>query len=73
MLEFNPGFRPEASELLKNKVFDRIRNAELEREAPFKISLEVDENGIFDYENCQSLKYNLKDLKEILKQEIKII
>lgn len=30
MLEFNPVFRPTANELLKDKLFDSIRIAELE-------------------------------------------
>jgi hypothetical protein len=70
MLEFNPEFRKSSMDLLKNKVFDKIRNVEMERPAPFKISLEIDAEGIFDYENCKSLKYSIKDFKNILKSEI---
>jgi hypothetical protein len=73
MLQFNPDFRSTPKQLLKNKIFDRIRNAEMERPAPFKISLEVDEPGTFDYENCKSLKFSIKDFKNILRNEIKII
>ena len=61
MLEFNPEFRKSPIDLLKNKLFDKIRNVEIERPSPIKISLEIDAEEIFDYENCKSLKYSLKD------------
>ena len=70
MLQFNPNFRQSPKQLLKNKLFDRIRNPEMERPAPFKISLDVDEEGSFDYENCKSLKFGIKDFKNILINEI---
>ena len=70
MLQFNPDFRSTPQQLLRNKVFDRIRNSEMERPAPFSICLEVDAEGIFDYENCKSLKYSIKDFKNILINEI---
>jgi serine/threonine protein kinase len=35
MLEFNPSFRNSAGELLKNKVFDKIRRPQMEQPAPF--------------------------------------
>ena len=41
LLEFNPFFRPSATELLKSPIFDSIRMKELEKKkggmAPFKI------------------------------------
>ena len=35
MTEFNPGFRPTAKECMQNPVFDSIRNARFETEAPY--------------------------------------
>ena len=35
MLEFNPSFRNSAGELLKSKVFDKIRKPQMEEPAPF--------------------------------------
>ena len=37
MLEFNPHFRKNPAELLKNKIFDSIRKPEMEVAAPFQI------------------------------------
>jgi hypothetical protein len=34
LLQFNPNFRSKPSELLKNKVFNKIRNPALEKPAP---------------------------------------
>ena len=50
MLQFNPHFRSHPGDLLKNSVFDNIRNPEQEKAAPFQIKLEIDEAGAFDYE-----------------------
>ena len=52
MLQFNPHFRSKAGDLLKHSLFDSIRRPELEQPAPFKIKLEVDAPGVFDYESC---------------------
>lgn len=73
MLEFNPSFRKSAGELLKNKVFDKIRKPQMEEPAPFQIKLAIDENGAFDYEKCKSDKFSMEDYKRILASEIKII
>lgn len=43
MLEFNPYSRGSAGELLQNKIFDSIRSEKFERDAPYKIQLEIDE------------------------------
>jgi len=42
MLQFNPHFRPSASELLKNKIFDEYRKDELEQPPPCKIVIDID-------------------------------
>ena len=52
MLEFNPMLRPTAGELLKESIFDSIREKENESVAPHKISLSFDKkNYKIDYEN----------------------
>lgn len=42
MLEFNPYFRKEASDLLKNDIFDKIRSPKMEKPANEIIIMEVD-------------------------------
>lgn len=73
MLEFNPKFRGSASQLLKSKVFDKIRKPEMEVAAPFQIKLAVDQAGAFDYDRCKSDKFSIEDYKKMLANEIKII
>ena len=43
MLVFNPNSRPNAKELLKIPIFDSIRVPQLEKKAPYKIYLQIDE------------------------------
>ena len=43
MLQFNPHFRPTASQLMKHKIFDEIRQNELI--APQKIVIDLDEDS----------------------------
>ena len=73
MLQFNPYFRGTASDLLKNKIFDNIRDPKMEEPAPFKIVLEYDEANCFDYSECKSKTHDLEDLKRIFRQEIELI
>lgn len=72
-LQFNPHFRSRAGDLLKNKVFDSIRNPLLEQAAPYQINLEIDQTGSFDYDQCKSVKYSMNDFIRILEDEITII
>ena len=53
MLEINPLFRPTASQLLENKIFDGVRVTENEKIEPMgKIKISIDTNLFkFDYEN----------------------
>lgn len=50
MLKFNPNNRITATECLKNPMFDKIRLLELEIEAPNKIILDIDKEGVLDYD-----------------------
>lgn len=43
MLQFNPHFRPTANELLKDKMFDKIRQEELEELPAFKIVMDEED------------------------------
>ena len=45
MLEFNPYFRPSAEELLRNPIFDHIRQPNLERMASEKLTIESVEDN----------------------------
>ena len=71
MLEFNPGFRPTARDLLNHKVFDSIRNKKFEAEAPYQIHQEIFQPGVYDYENDVELLYNEADYKDLLYEEIR--
>ena len=42
MLQFNPYNRPTAKELLKNEIFNEIRNETLEQPAPIQIIVDID-------------------------------
>ena len=44
MLCFNHYFRPTARELLKNKIFDKIRIPSIEEASPHKIVIDIDKN-----------------------------
>ena len=50
LLKFNPYHRVSAEACLKNPIFDKIRLEELETQAPYKIALDIDKDGILDYE-----------------------
>ena len=54
MINFNPYFRTSASETLYAGLFEAIRVKALEKSAPSKILLTVDEDNSFDYECCKS-------------------
>mmetsp|Transcript_32118 Transcript_32118/g.49116 ORF Transcript_32118/g.49116 Transcript_32118/m.49116 type:complete len:99 (+) Transcript_32118:403-699(+) len=73
MLEFNPHFRQSAKELLRSPIFDKIRRPEMEKAASSKLSLAVDADGVYDYEDERFLKYELDDYKKMLKTEAKLI
>lgn len=66
MLQFNPYYRPTAKECLQHKVFDKIRVAGLESNAPFKINIDADRNEYkFDYEQPESKFSEADDFKLI--------
>lgn len=73
MLQFNPQYRSDASFLLKNKIFDNIRDPTMEAGAPYKIKLDVDAPDQFDYEALLSLKYTYDDFQEMLENEVQLI
>ena len=52
LLQFNPFFRLSAADCLQHTIFDGIRNPLMERPAPYKIYLQVDQ--IEYYENKHS-------------------
>jgi serine/threonine protein kinase len=45
MLQINPYLRPTAKQLLKFKIFDKVRVKEVERTSPHKIILKMDVNS----------------------------
>jgi serine/threonine protein kinase len=48
LLQFNPYFRLNAIDCLKHPIFDGIRNPLMERPAPYKIYLQVDQPEYYD-------------------------
>lgn len=73
LLQFNPQFRGKPAELLKLPVFDSVRDVNLEKPAPWRINLEVDAEGAFDYESQRSSKFSIHHLKAKLLDEVNII
>lgn len=58
LLQFNPCNRHSAAEALKNPIFDKIRNKNLERPAKKQIYLEFDQKGCYDYESGSDKIYS---------------
>jgi hypothetical protein len=61
LLKLNPYFRCSASELLKHSVFDKYRNPNMERSAPYKIKLDIDKDDAFDYDTGKSPIFSLNE------------
>ena len=61
-----------AFELLQHRVFDQIRDLEREmilqklRSFNNNITLKVDRDDAFDYDNVKNAKYKIPDLKRML-------
>ena len=67
MLEINPYFRPSAKQLLKNKLFDKIRRKADVLQAPFRVKINIDEKEwAINYED---LDYK-NELKECLLKKL---
>jgi len=63
MLEFNPYFRPTAKELLRHKIFDKIRISKNEEASPSKIVVDIDKNEFKQsYETYWLEGYNNKTM-----------
>ena len=58
LLEFNPHFRVQSKEVLKNKIFDSVRVPLLEKPAPLKIKVENDLSEYFNYEKCKNVAFD---------------
>ena len=67
LLEFNPFFRPSATEILRSPVFDKIRNGKLEsvlgNSAPFRIENSDEFDQFFDHEKNEIHGISEDDLK----------
>ena len=75
LLEFNPYFRKKPDELLKMKIFDKLRadHKEWLLPPPNPIKLEIDSKKAFDYENSKFAKLTIEDLKTLLRKEVEIV
>ena len=73
MLEFNHYFRPSAKQLLKNKIFDSIRDLSFEI-APLhkiKLNIDTDEKLKVDYDGEKDDNQNKKVLLKLIIKEFK--
>mmetsp|Transcript_32081 Transcript_32081/g.49055 ORF Transcript_32081/g.49055 Transcript_32081/m.49055 type:complete len:85 (+) Transcript_32081:1206-1460(+) len=70
ILHLNPFYRCSAAETIKLSIFDEVREPHLEKSAPYKIKLDIDQDDAFDYIEGQSLKYTMKDYRAIILKEV---
>lgn len=70
MTEFNPFLRATPSECLKSPYFDPIRVPQLEKNAPRKIFLEVDQEDACDYQSGASMKFPKEYILKMIWNEI---
>ncbi len=70
ILQLNPFYRCSAAEAIKLPIFDEVRETHLEKSAPYKIKLDIDQDDAFDYIEGQSLKYTMKDYRAIILKEV---
>lgn len=59
--------------MLKNPIFDGIRQLESEKPAPNKIVMALDEEGVFDYSKSRDTKYKRDDYVNMLYHEIECL
>jgi hypothetical protein len=72
MLEFNPYFRPTASQLIESKAFDSIRvpaNEKLDPHSSLKNKIKIDNNDYsYNYELDKNMKGDQKTMDKILSE-----
>ena len=72
MLEFNPYFRLSAAECLRHKMFDYIRNPQLEQGSPIVLNFDFDkEFNLNDQTDEDNYTENLDKYIKIINSEIK--
>ena len=71
-LEFNPYLRKKPEDLLKLDIFAELREEKPEslNLPPNVIQLGVDKKGVFDFSKSQFKKFSIKDLRDVLQNEI---
>jgi hypothetical protein len=72
-VQINPYFRQTPSEILLMPYFNDLRIPELEKSAPQKLKLEIDQDNGFDYENGVSKQFQKKDYIGIIMKEYHFI
>ena len=63
MLRFNHYMRPTPRELLRNKIFDKIRIPSIECQSPNKIVIDIDKN---EYKQSYDDEDNTYDSKQMI-------
>ena len=69
MLEFNPSNRLSCTDLLRNLIFDDIRNLDLEKPSKFKIRILFDKPEYYNYEDMKEKLLNREDYLQIFQAE----
>lgn len=70
LLQFNPYLRYSAKECLKSSIFDQIRVPALEKDAPFKIRLNIDKEDAYGSDKDIQTKFTAKNLRKKMMKEI---
>ena len=73
MLQINPYQRWSPAECLAQPIFDEIRREVLEKAPQAKISLGVDQDDSYNYEQCTSRKYSRRDYMRMIYKEAKAV
>ena len=73
IIVFDPKERATAKQLLQNPIFDKIRKAENECDAPYKVTFELDDPDVFDYEKLRCNKFTHDYYVKLLVKEINML
>ena len=69
MLQLNPGFRPTAQEMLRNSIFNSVRNESKEESCPENVKLSVYSDSVYDYENDKAINWTQQDVRSVIAED----
>ena len=70
LLKFDPNKRITAKQALMNPMFDNVRDPELEQNSTFKVKVDIENPGMFDYEEYKHHGLNVEQMQQLLRVEI---